>query len=84
MKSDKYLSKLILILSILISTLVFIVLPMILEDKSHEEIAVHTIRDTWEEDYLSLPTPTTLAITFADHHVIGHSVEEVNNPGRKS
>ena len=70
MKSDKYLSKLILILSILISTLVFIVFPMILEDKSQEEIALHTLRDTWEENYLSLPTPTKLAITFTDHNVI--------------
>ena len=70
MKSDNYLSKLILILSILVSTSVFIVFPVILRDSSHEEIPIHTIRDTWQEDYLLLPAPTKFAITFADHNII--------------
>ena len=70
MKSDNYLSKLILILSILVSTSVFIVFPVILRDSSHEEIPIHTIRDTWQEDHLLLPAPTKFAITFADHNII--------------
>lgn len=70
MKSDNYLSKLILILSILVSILVFIVFPMVLENTSHEEIAIHTIRDTWQDNQLLLPAPTKFAVTFADHNII--------------
>ncbi|RZB33356.1 MAG: hypothetical protein SRB1_01184 [Desulfobacteraceae bacterium Eth-SRB1] len=67
MKSAHYLSKLILTISILISTVVFMIFPMILEDDPQEEIVIPTIRDAWEGDDILLPTPTVLAVSFADH-----------------
>lgn len=67
MKTANYLSRLILTISILVSGCVFIIFPMFLEDTSNEEIALCTLRDTWDEENLLLPVPTKFAITFADH-----------------
>lgn len=69
-KTEDYLSKLILAISILISTFVFVFIPMLLERHSNEGIVVHTIRDTWGEGRLLLPTPTVYAVYFADHRLM--------------
>ena len=74
MKSDNYLSKLILFTSVLISFFAFVFLPMILKDNSNEEFKTYTLRNSWEENKLALPTPTKYAILYSDQKIIRFTI----------
>ena len=74
MRSENYLSRLILLTSILISLFAFIVLPIILSDDSNAELKTYTFRNALDENGLSLPTPTKYAVLFSDHNVIRFTI----------
>lgn len=67
MKTETYLSRLVLSLALLVSALVFIAFPIALEKTSGDEIAMPTIRHTLEASGRLLPIPTKYAMIFADH-----------------
>lgn len=66
MNSINRLSKIIYVFSILVSAVVFIVLPMILEKSSNDDLVMCSLRDTWGEAQVALPTPTIYALSFTD------------------
>lgn len=72
LNSSDFLSKIILLQAILISLIVFLTIPSILEKKSDNinEINIASIRDSWQEGKASLPIPTVHAIFFTEHRFI--------------
>jgi hypothetical protein len=69
MKTENYLSKLIFVISVITSILVFLVFPTVLEKggDSSDDIEITTMRSMWDENKLALPTPTQYAVSFTDH-----------------
>jgi hypothetical protein len=76
MNSANYLSKILLVQSLIISALVFVALPMLLAQNAEtgDAVAQTSIRDMWPEDQTSFPVPTVMAIAFTDHRVLRGSL----------
>ncbi|MBN2419111.1 MAG: hypothetical protein JXL81_06970 [Deltaproteobacteria bacterium] len=65
-KSEKILSRLILVQALVLSLVVFILLPSLLRDTSGDDLAGCTVRSVIEQSGDSLPVPTRIAIKFTD------------------
>ena len=68
MNSGTFLSRLLLVLSQLMSAVVFLLLPLILERASADDIELVSIRELWEQSGIALPTLTAHTLFFSDHN----------------
>lgn len=69
MNSISRLSKIIYFISVIVSSIFFIIFPMILENGSNDDLVTCSLRDTWTEMQSALPIPTIYALSFTDHKV---------------
>jgi hypothetical protein len=69
MNAINCLSKIIYLISAMVSSIAFIILPMILEKSSTDDFVTCSLRDTWGEIQTALPIPTKYALFFTDHKV---------------
>lgn len=63
------LSKTIYLISSIVSTCVFIILPLILTKSPTADFVTCSLRDSWIKMQTALPYPTTYALTFTDNKV---------------
>lgn len=69
-KVESFLSRLILVQSLILLLFVFILLPTLLNDNSNDDLIHCNIRMVIEKSGNSLPTPTIIALRFADIGII--------------
>ena len=65
-KAEKFLSRFILVQSLVLSLFAFILLPILLDDNSNNDLSSCNIRTVIEQNGDSLPIPTGIAMKFTD------------------
>lgn len=69
MDEASFLSKLLLVISIIVLVFVFLVFPLILSNPN-SDINIHTLKDVWESGDFELPIITKLSISFTASTVL--------------
>ena len=69
MNEASFLSKLILVISILVLIFVFLVFPSILNNPK-SELNLFTLNDVWESGEIELPIITKLSVSFAENSIL--------------
>ena len=69
MNEGSFLSKLLLLISVAVLTVVFLLFPTILNNPE-SSINIYTLKDVWQSGNVELPVITKLSIFFADQSLI--------------
>ncbi|MCK5058779.1 MAG: hypothetical protein KAT34_19175 [Candidatus Aminicenantes bacterium] len=69
MNEGSFLSKLLLLVSIAVLSVVFLIFPTILNNPD-SSINIYTLKDVWQNGSVALPVITKLSISFTDQSLI--------------